>query len=143
MALLRDRDLFTSKWQTGLKPAPESGMKGKIAVYTRTVTYVNNVPTVVKSYVYGGAGAQAAKARVQPLGVVSKNVEPGDTAYVQRVLFSVPIANLSLKPEEMYVDVIDGGLNPELVGPVFLIEEVLDSSNPIERTFITRVDTSG
>lgn len=141
MALVRDRTLFTTKWQTGLRPVPESAMRGKIAVYTRTVTYSNNVPVVVKAYVYGDAAG--AKARIQPLGQVTKDKDVGDTLYTQRILFSVPIANLGLRPETMFVDVIDGGLNPELVGPVFQLKEVLDSSNPIERTFIAEVDTSG
>lgn len=143
MALLRNRDLFTDKWRKGLRAVPESAMVAKIAVYTRTVSYANNVPTVAKSYVYGNASG--AKARIQPLATALKTAELGDTVFPQRALFSIPMGVNSspLVPETMFVDVISGGLNPELTRHVFVIREVMDSSNPIERTFIAEVDTSG
>lgn len=143
MALVRNRELFTAKWQAGLKAIPESGMVALIAVYTRQVTYSNNVPTVSKTYVYGDESG--AKARAQPLGVVVKSGNVGDTMFYQRVLFSIPMGENTeaLVPEQMFVDVVDGGLNSELVGPVFQIREVLDSSNPFERTFVGEVETGG
>ena len=143
MALVRDHTLFSELWQQGLRAVPESGMAAKIAVYVREVTYVNNAPTVVKTYVYGNTSG--AKARVQPLGTATKAEEVGDTTFVQRVLFSIPLGGNTgtLNPESMFVDVIESELNPELVGPVFVLREVVDSSNPIERTFIGEVDTSG
>lgn len=137
MALVRNRKLFTARWQEGLRGVPESAMVAKVGVYTRTVAYVNNVPTVVKTYLYEG------EARVQPLGVVTKASNVGDTTYVQRVLVSIPMADYNLRTEEVYTDVTECLLNPELVGLVFQVRETLDSSNPIERTFIVETDSSG
>ena len=58
---------------------------------------------------------------------------------MQNVQFQCSALHLDLKPN-MYVAVTECENNPVLTGYQYMIDEVIDSSNPIERTFMTHVD---
>lgn len=136
--LLRSKDLFTDKWVNGLKAAPESGMAGEIEIFSYTVTYANFVPTQVDTILWSG------KARVQPLRTANQKSVPGDDSKVQQVLVSIPVdaIDVELRSDKHFVRVTKAPLNPTLAGFKYAVREVMDSSNPIEKTFITEVITS-
>lgn len=82
------------------------------------------------------------KARVQPIrGTSSVNQNANDTT-VQSVLISIPIGigkNLDLRTYHR-ARVTEAPLNPTVCKYVYVMQEVVDSANPIERTFVFRVN---
>ena len=138
--------LFTTAWQDKYSSVPERAMNATIKVFTRgarvfdattdawveteTVFYGANVPS-------GSAGS----ARVQPLRAAQWKSIPGNAAPVQTFLVSIPIrygaCGLAVGQE---MRVTNGGLNSDLTKYRFVVTEITDSSNPIERTFYASVD---
>ena len=136
--LVRNREVFTSRWQSGLVPGQVAAQSATVKVFTRTVTYVNNLPVVVETSLYNG------EARVQPVRTPRRNPEVGDTREDQMVRFQLKLNSLEFSADTMYVRVLTCPLNPALAnGDVYALREVTDSSNPIERTFEAVVDVSG
>jgi len=136
--LLRDRNLFTARWQSGLVPGQDAAHPATVKVFTRNVTYTNNLPVVVETQLYSGT------ARVQPVRTPRRNPEVGDTREDQMVRFQLKLNSVNFSADTMFVRVLTCPLNPALVnGDVYALREVTDSSNPIERTFEAVVDVSG
>ena len=131
--------VFSQAWVDGLKHVPELGMQAKIELYTlekgaydpATNTYTNN-----KTMHYAG------KARVQPLRSAVPRIVPNDSTLVQTVLISMPIDKLlgvDIRPQ-MQVRVTEAPLNPSLTRYQYVVKEIIDSSNPLERTILTEVN---
>ena len=136
--LVRNREVFTSRWQSGLVPGQGAAQPATVKVFTRAVTYTNNLPVVVETQLYSGT------ARVQPVRTPRRNPEVGDTREDQTVRFQLKLNSLEFSADTMYVRVLTCPLNPALAnGDVYALREVTDSSNPIERTFEAVVDVSG
>ena len=136
--LVRNREVFTSRWQSGLVPGQVAAQSVTVKVFTRTVTYVNNLPVVVETSLYNG------EARVQPVRTPRRNPEVGDTREDQMVRFQLKLNSLEFSADTLSVRVLTCPLNPALAnGDVYALREVTDSSNPIERTFEAVVDVSG
>lgn len=113
-------------------------MPATVKVFTRTASYVANVPTVVETEVYAGP------ARVQPVRSPRRNPEVGDTRVDQTVNFQIVLTGVELKADTMFVRVTSCPLNPALVNnQVYTLSAVIGGSNPIETTFSAVVDTSG
>lgn len=82
------------------------------------------------------------KMRVQPLRSATPRIVPNNTTDVQTVLFSVPVNNLGsvdLRTGDQ-VRVTSAPLNPILMNYTYIVFEIMDSSNPLERTFLCRMD---
>lgn len=132
--------LFTQEWVDGLKGVPESGMAAQIKIIipgedTGWDEATNTPITAPDVVLYTG------KARVQPIRSANQKAVPTNSTSVQTVLFSIPIAVKSLALKLHYqVRVIDSPLNPTLTSYVYVLSEVLDSSNPLEKTFYCTVD---
>lgn len=132
--------LFSQAWVDAVKGAPEAGMvaTGTIerlgqSVYdpaTNTYTYPN------KQTLYSG------KMRVQPMRTATPRIIPNDTTSAQTVLVSVPIAPLlgvDVRVSDRVV-VSEASLNPNLTALQYIVKEFMDSSNPVERTFLCEVN---
>lgn len=134
------RPLFSQRWVDALAPAAGASMIATIVITdpnasTSTYNATTDTWTLHTVTVYTG------KARVQPKSIARLKNVPGDTTYLKRVLFSIPIANKSLDLREaLQVRVTVSPLNPALMTYLFIIDEVVDSSNPFERTFYGSVD---
>jgi hypothetical protein len=65
----------------------------------------------------------------------------GDDTTAQTVLFSIPVTenDLDLRTD-LLADVTVSPLNPDLVHYQYTIAQIMDSSNPIERTFFCTVN---
>ena len=80
-------------------------------------------------------------ARVQPLRQANEAPVPGNGTRVQDVLVSVPITNNAVDLREgLQMRVLVAPLNPSLLKYAYIVSEVIDSGNPIEMTFLCRVD---
>ena len=80
-------------------------------------------------------------ARVQPLRQANEAPVPGNSTRVQDVLVSVPITNNTVDLREgLQMRVLVAPLNPNLLKYAYVVSEVIDSGNPIEMTFLCRVD---
>ena len=136
--LVRNRSVFNTRWQSGLVSGQVAAQPATVKMFTRSTTYVNNLPVVVETSLYNG------EARVQPVRTPRRNPEVGDTREDQTVRFQLKLNSLEFSADTMYVRVLTCPLNPALVnGEVYVLREVTDSSNPIERTFEAVADVSG
>lgn len=132
--------LFSQAWVNSLKGAPESAMVAEVLitnpnsstrVYDPDTDTWNDVSTIV----YTG------KARVQPLRSAAEKAALGNETTVQTVLVSLPISTneLDFRPGRM-LEVLVADLNPSLLGYQFVLTEIMDSSNPFERTLMFQVN---
>lgn len=135
--------IFTQRWQDELAPVAESAMAATIRIYDPRISEAG-WDFELGEYV-GGTGPTtiySGSARVQPLRSATEKAQPGDTALTQAVLVSVPIG----KAEGLVFDTFHLGevtsahLNPDLLRFVYSVREVVDSSNPFERTLLFSVN---
>lgn len=135
---LKTKPLFSDKWVAGLAPVSESGMTAEVAIYTigdrvwvpETDTWTEETTTIVLS-----------RARVQPIRSAYREIRAGDTTTVQNVQVSLPVENVVAPLEvNQRVAVLSSPLNPEQEKNQLIVSEVIDSSNPIERTIICTIN---
>ena len=142
MALGRTTEVFSQKWQDRLSPATLHTMPATVQLFDpeladsvfnyTTGTWEDNPLAVL----YEG------KARVQPIRSTSSINNGANDTTVQSVLVSIPITagkTLNLRPEHRG-KVLTAPLMPVLTTFFYVVQEVMDSANPIERTFMFRVD---
>lgn len=135
------RELFSQDWVDALKGVPNRGMKATILLYNPKISQSVYDPETdewvdVTQTLYEG------KARVQPLRSANRTQQGGNETTVQSTLISIPIDDalaLDIRPGYQ-VDVLTAPLNPSLLGYQLVVSEIMDSSNPIERTFMCTVD---
>lgn len=102
------------------------------------VARVNFTDPETRTYLFD----EAVKARVQPLRSAVPHERSINDTRTQTVLVSIPIdigKTLDLRPKHRGV-VVQCDLLPILTNYLFVVAEVLDSSNPIERTYQFTVD---
>lgn len=134
--------VFTPEWVAMASPSPEKGMTAKGEIFNPSVqgaTWVAGTGlTVPKASWYGAGGL--GKMRVQPL----RDTQNTDGDWNQTVLVSVPITGPFTPGMEARVGfslkVSSAPLNPELTKYLYTCIEVMDSSNPVERTLKFKVN---
>lgn len=138
--------IFTSAWQSKFSGVPERAMNATVKVFTRgarTYNAATDTWTETETVIYGSNTpvGSTGSARVQPLRTAQWRPIPGNTAPVQTFLVSIPIrygaCGLAVGQE---MRVTNGGLNSDLTKYRYVVTEITDSSNPIERTFYASVD---
>jgi hypothetical protein len=133
------RPIFTERWQEGLSAVAKTGMPATLRLFRlgervydpATNTYVDTTETL-----YTG------KARVQPLRSSRFEPAPMDSAYWQTVLISIPIEDaqgVDFRVADQ-ARVTEAPLNEALLKYQFAVNEIIDSSNPFERTLLCSVD---
>lgn len=142
MALGRNTEVFSQKWQTRLAPATLNTMPCQVEFYDPELS------EAVFDYSTGTWSEGEVKrlwsgmARIQPIrGTSSVNNNANDTT-VQSVLVSIPIfdgRDLDLRTRDRG-RVLSAPLMPVLKNYVYVAQEIIDSGNAIERTFVFRVD---
>lgn len=141
MALGPARPLFDQRWVDRLSPSVEGSMVATVQFYDpETGTSVYDPET--GTYTSTPTVLYAGKARVQPIRSALDKSNGGNDTTLQTVLVSIPISagkTLDLRPWHRG-RVTLSPLNPTLVNFVYVVKEVLDSSNPLERTFHFTVD---
>lgn len=138
MALNRpwSRDLFTQAWVDNLSPSVERSMPDEVQFYDPETAEAIYDP-VTNSYISVPEILLTCKARVQPIRSAAQKDRAADSTTVQTVLVSIPIAlgkNLDLRPHHR-AKVLSAPLMPVQTKFIYVVREVMDSSNPIERTF--------
>jgi hypothetical protein len=131
--------LFTQGMVDAMQPSVTSVMAAEGRIY-RSVRgeYDETTNTYPLTYVYN----ITSKMRVQPLRSATPRIIPNNTTDVQTVLVSVPISALGatdVRPGDQ-VRVTSAPLNPALTKYTYIIFEIMDSSNPLERTVLCRSD---
>lgn len=132
--------LFSERFVEAVRPTPEAGMIAEIQVWFPVGEPVLDVDTggytTVKTIVYTGS------ARAQPLRSPRQALVPGNDTLVQSYQFQIPIdpgKTLDLRPN-MRVTVTASPLNPTILDYEYVVQDIGDSSNPVERTFVCAVD---
>lgn len=123
--------LFSLAWQQKYAPVVARTMVAEIVVYEEgdkeynvdTDTWSIPTTTILTSI-----------ARVQPIRSAYRLDVPGNDTSAVTVLFSVPLTDADLRPGQQ-CRVTSSPLNETLLSYQFVVSEVPDSSNPIERTF--------
>lgn len=134
------RALFSQAWVDSIKGAPESAMVATVLItdpHSSTRVYDPETDTWndVSTIVYTG------KARVQPLRSAVQKASPGNETTVQTVLVSLPISEKSTNYRPgLVLEVLTAPLGPALLGYQFVLNDVVDSSNEIERTLMFQVN---
>lgn len=133
--------LFTKRWQDEVSPVPESGMAGTVRVYDPNLgdaewDFDAGEWTGTAPDIYTGP------ARIQPLRSTNDKAQPGDSTTVQQVLVSIPVSRAAgVEFETFHQAVITASpLNADLGRYVFALRELMDSTNPLERTLIFTVN---
>lgn len=135
---LSPRPIFNERWQAGLSAVAQTGMPAKVRLFRpakgpydpETNTYPDISVTLY-----------AGKARVQPLRSSRFEPAPMDSAYWQTVLISIPIEDaqgVDFRPADQ-ARVTEATLNDALLKYQFVVNEIIDSSNPFERTLLCSV----
>lgn len=126
------RPLFSAQWVAGLAPVAEAAMVATIWIYTSGPrTYDPDTDTWTTSDVTHYEG----KTRVQPVRSSRDAANTGDATTLQRVRFQIPAGSLPELRPDMRVQVTESPLNPALLSNLFVVTEMVDSSNPFEQTF--------
>lgn len=83
------------------------------------------------------------RARIQPLNSVSETAENYNPTFIKTVRVQIPKATATspdIRPNDR-MRVTACASNPELKGFIYIVTDVLNSSNAWERTLICKVDT--
>lgn len=136
------RPLFTQRWQAGLADAMLSAMPATLRLFrigTPVYDPVTNTYSDASTPLYGGT--EGAPGRVQPLRSSRFETAPMDAAYWQTVLLSVPIQDVQTVDFRVgdQARVIESPLNFAIEDYQYVVDEIIDSSNPLERTLLCSV----
>lgn len=133
------RPVFTQAWQDGMAATTRTTMPATVRLFRkdpeRVYNPVTNTYDEIPTELYTGVG------RVQPLRSSRFEPAPMDSSYWQTVLISVPIADV--KDVDFRVSdqgrVLEAPLNPAIQNYQYVVTEIIDSSNPLERTLLCSV----
>jgi hypothetical protein len=132
-------ELFNPRWVASLRGAPESAMVAEVQVFVPGTAEAMYDPEL-DLWDRTDVALYQGKARVQPLRAAASRVEPGNETQVQNVLVSIPVdEDVDIRPGQR-MRVITSPLNLWLTKYQYVVSEIMDSSNPIERTFMCTVD---
>ena len=143
MGLGRPGAIFTQEWVDRLAPVPKLAYAATVKVFdpnTGDLVFVPGTDGEPPRYTGDHTTIYAGPARVQPLRQGVLQVNNADDTVVQSVLVSITGASLDIRPKHR-MTVTSAPLNPVLKAYEYVVHEVMDSSNPIERTVLCKVDT--
>jgi hypothetical protein len=136
------RPLFTQRWQDGLAPAMRSAMTATLRLFrVGTPVYIPETNSYTDASVALYGGTEGAPGRVQPLRSSRFEPAPMDASYWQTVLISVPIQDVQavdFRPGDQ-ARVLESPLNFAIEDYQYVVTEIIDSSNPLERTLLCSV----
>ena len=143
MALTRpwSTNLFSQAWVDNLKGSPERAMMATVVFYD-PATSTSVYDSATNTYTSTPVVLLTSKARVQPQRRANEKYNLANDSTVEMVLVSIPIdtgKNLDLRPRHR-AKVTVSPLLPVLTKFVFVVSEVINSSNAFERTFRFKVD---
>lgn len=139
MGLQRNYTTFSKEWVDRLRPTIENTMVARIEFFDpATVTKALVGKKYETTYVPLAANVPC---RVQPLRAAQTRQISVNTTEVQMVLVSVPIDTAVDFHIGHRARITSSPLNPDLLDYVLVLREIVDSSNPIERSLVYEVDT--
>lgn len=141
------RPIFTQRWQDGLARSVETAMPAVVRIFTvGESVYVpeENDYAIETVTLYGPTEGVpgSGKARVQPLRSSRYEIQPMDSTYVQTILISIPIGEaqgVDFRPGNQ-ARVLESPLNTINTDYQYVLNEIVDSSNPFERTLLFTVN---
>lgn len=132
--------VFTQQWQTTLSRIPERFMSAKIRV-TKPGEGERTYDPLTDTWTEPGAVVlYEGKARLQPLRSARDAKNPGDDTSIQAVRLQVPLNAIPDLAMNYEVEVLECPTNPSLVKFEYIVNEIVDGSNPIEQTFEATVN---
>lgn len=136
----RDR-IFNPAWIDDLSRVPNAGMTATIEIFDRGMGDAE-YDIKLGEYVYPEAEKiiYSGMARVQQIRMARNVPNNASDTLVQAVRFQIPKNSATLKTDYR-VRVTECDLNPHLLTYEFVIQGIINSSNPIEQTFETQADT--
>lgn len=140
------RPIFTPEWQAAGAAAVETAMPAVVRIFrlgeSVYVPEENDYATeTIELYGPTEGVPGSGKARVQPFRGSRYENQPMDSQYSQTVLISVPI--LTTQGVDFRVGnqarVLESPLNTINTAYQYVVTEIIDSSNPLERTLLCNV----
>lgn len=136
---MKSRPLFSPAWQEALRHIPESAMIATVEIFDPNLTEKVYDP-ILNTYTETKVILATCPARVQPLRSAVNRESPGNDTTVQTVLVSIPLRTPIELRRGYWVRVTECEMNPDLLRYTLTVNEFMDSSNPIERTFLCESD---
>lgn len=133
--------IFNDAWIDELSTIATLGYAAELKIYTIDITEPVFDP-ITGTYT-GGTGETtvwSGSGRVQPISSASNINNNASDTLVQKFRFQISARTIDIRPD-MYLVVTACSNNPVLLNYKYVIDEVADSSNLIERTFTAHVDT--
>lgn len=139
MALIR-KPIFSQEWVDGLKHIPELAMIATILIVDPKLSE-GYIDPLTEQYVSAAVTKYEGKARIQPVRSAVPRTVPGDDTTTQTVLISYTIDEAAIAVDVTdKITVTDSPLNVDLLRYTYIVKELLDSSNPLERTLLCDVN---
>lgn len=133
---------FTQGWADGLRAAVSSYTTGGTIELSRVLGTPKLDPETGLPGEVPVEVIFTKEARITPRRSSSTRLVPMNTTSVQSVQFQIAIGEegmYDIRPG-MRLRVLECLLNPVLTKYLYTIDEIVDSSNPIEQTFWAKVD---
>ncbi len=133
--------LFSQPWVDELKTSPELSQVATVTIVNpKSSQRVYNA--LLDTWTTAAVTAYTGPARVQPLRSASAREVRGNETTTQTFLFSLPIG-LSEGVDfrtGFIATVTESPLNAALLNYQYVLTEITDSSNPVERTLVFTVN---
>lgn len=126
---------FNTVWQKHLKGVPQKAMNATIEVFYTDIGEAIMDENGDYTYPDEEVILYDGKARVQPIRAAIDR----DNTQIQTLLVSVTDLDLDIRPKHK-MRVVSCAENPVLTKYKYVVHEVTDSSNLIERTFYVKSD---
>lgn len=121
-------NLFTEKWRDYFSPVVDRGHNGKATIFSLEDPDVDII---------------SGNVRIQPVrsSVYFKHLDADTTAQVVLISFNhETVGDYDVRPKHR-IEVTECELNTVNTKFYYSLQEVMDSGNPLERTFYCQVDT--
>lgn len=127
---------FNTTWQQHLSNAAQVAMNAEIEVFYTNIGEAEFDPET-GDYIYPESEEllYVGKARVQPIRAAVDR----DQTQIQTVLVSIPDLDIDVRPKHK-MRVLSCAENVSLSKYKYVVHEVVDSSNMLERTFYVKAD---
>lgn len=126
---------FNTVWQDHLKAVPQKAMNAVIEIFYTDIGEAEMDDNGDYTYPEEEVILYDGKARVQPIRAAIDR----DNTQIQTLLVSVTDLDLDIRPKHK-MRVVSCAENPVLPKYKYVVHEVTDSSNLIERTFYVKSD---
>lgn len=139
---LNTRGSVDARWTTHNRGAVRALQLATVTIFNANSSLKEYDPTE-NSWTGTSTTKYTGRARVQPVNAVNESGDNYNPTFIKTVRVQIDAAtstSADIRPNDR-MRVTACASNPALLGFVFIVTDVLNSSNPWERTLLCKVDT--